>query len=42
MARSDTLTITKISKFKKDLKKTLLKIQMLSIVLNGTQIHSFT
>ena len=38
IARSETLTTIKISKFKKTSKKHFLKFKKLSIVLNGTQI----
>ena len=38
IARSETLTTIKISKFKKDLKKLFLKFKMLSIMLDGIQI----
>ena len=37
IARSETLTTIKISKFKNELKKHFLKFKMLSIVLNGTR-----
>ena len=38
IARSESLTTIKISKLKKTSKKLFLKFEMLSIVLNGSQI----